>query len=976
MNSSVKNEQFHKWLSELDLREFVALDLETTGLDAAAHRIIEVGAVRFQDGVEVDIFEQLVNPGEPLSPFITELTGLTDDDLQNQPPFSAVANDLLKFIGTVPLVGQNIGFDLGFLSSEGRRLDSTKGRRNPFAFSKHEVLDTAQLCRIFWPEWPRFGLAMLAERFGIEQLSKHRAVADARVTGNVLSQIIEQLPGRIWGEMAGDLAYLTRGTFHRSERFFMRFEKLADEINPPEDVVRQFEKADDAEENTAAELPSLEEVFDEHGLLQKVLPNYELRLAQLQMAQAVKASLEQNEILLCEAPTGVGKSLSYLIAAALWTADAHDEARQVFVSSHTKALQEQLHRKEMHTLHDLRIPVRSAILKGRKNYLCCRRLRSVIREAPAQLSDEDRLRLMPLIRWAATTTTGDISEIGGFRPDSAPWLWAQVCNDSTSCSRSNCGTSKGCFYRIAQERAAKAQIVFVNHALLFSDPSRFTIKPAPLRKFVLDEGHHIERAAASAATVELDSFKLRSTLMRLLEERADRGLLTRLSSALSHLEASNTEIEKLTIALRDHTASFYGTIRSCFDELASVIPSKEAVGISKIRFRHGDRIHQTLSEYGKSLLLQWRELVGQLQKLLRLLSELTGDDSISRELLLELRSSLERLSETEKSLQRIFDATDDEWVYWIQTHTGNRGRTVSLHGRPVLIGPILENNFWPMVDTAVVASATLATDGTFEHCKASLGLGDVPKERLLEKRLPSPFDLKEQMRLFVPVYFPNPRGQSDAWTSHIGQLVAEIMRRQRRGTLVLTTSLKLLDHLATELTPIAKSEQRTLLAQGRDGAPAKLLEEFRKRKDAILLGAANFWEGVDVVGEALQILVVTRLPFDVPTEPWIASRLDKFSDAGLDAFQKLSLPEAVLRLRQGLGRLIRHRHDRGIAIITDSRIFTTRFGALIRSELPVEAIAVTTTDDLWRMCAEFFPEDSQSWSESSSELSYNKTTNR
>ncbi len=976
MNPIEKNSDFQKWRSELGLREFVALDLETTGLDAEIHRIIEVGAVRFRNGKEVDVFEQLVNPGEPLPPFITELTGLTDDDLQSQPPFSTVAKKLLEFIDTSPIVGQNVSFDLGFLASEGRRLDNTKGRRNPFSFSKHEVLDTAQLCRIFWPEWPRFGLALLAERFGIEQVSKHRAVADARTTGSILCKIIEQLPHRVWEEMARDLAYLSRGTFHRSERFFIRLEELAAGIEPPEDVVRQFEQVADTHEKMAEELPSLEEVFDEQGLLEKVLLNYELRPAQLQMAQAVKASLEQNEILLCEAPTGVGKSLAYLIAAALWTVDNTDEARQVFVSSHTKALQEQLHRKEMHTLHDLRIPIRSAILKGRKNYLCCRRLRSVIREAPAQLSDEDRLRLMPLIRWAATTTNGDISEIGSFRPETAPWLWAQVCSDATSCSRSNCGTSKGCFYRIAQERASKAQIVFINHALLFSDPARFALKPAPFRKFVLDEGHHIERAAASAASIELDSFRFRSALMWLLEERADRGLLTRLSSALSRKAASNNEAKKLTMELREHTANLYSAIRSCFDELASVLPSKEAVGISKIRFRHGDRIHQTLSEQGNSLLLQWREFIGEFQKLLRLLSESTGEDSISRELLLELRSSLERLSETEQALQRIFDATDDEWVYWTQTHMNNRGRIVSLHGCPILIGTVLENNFWPLVDTGVVTSATLATDGMFEHCKTNLGLEDVPKERLSETILTSPFDLKEQMRLFAPVYFPNPRGQSDAWMSHIRQLITEVMRRQRRGTLVLTTSLKLLDYLATELTPIAKAEQRTLLAQGRDGAPAKLLEEFRKRKDAILLGAANFWEGIDVVGEALEILIVTRLPFDVPTEPWIASRLDKFSDAGVDAFQKLSLPEAVLRLRQGLGRLIRHRDDRGIAIITDSRVFTTRFGALIRSELPVEAIAVTSPDELWRMCNEFFPESSQYCSKLSSELSYKEATNR
>jgi ATP-dependent DNA helicase DinG len=259
-----------------------------------------------------------------------------------------------------------------------------------------------------------------------------------------------------------------------------------------------------------------------------------------------------------------------------------------------------------------------------------------------------------------------------------------------------------------------------------------------------------------------------------------------------------------------------------------------------------------------------------------------------------------------------------------------------------------------VADTAALTSATLAADGTFDHCKQSLGLAELPPERLQERVLATPFDLPEQMRILIPVYVPSPRGSSEEWVDAIGDLVTGAVRRYRRGTFVLTTSLDLLSRLAAKLAPVAQLERRTLLVQERDGSPAELLEEFRERRDAVLLGAANFWEGVDVVGEALEMLIVTRLPFDVPTEPWIAARHEKLAEEGKDAFYQLSLPEAILRLRQGLGRLIRHRKDRGIAIVADSRVFSARFGAVIRANLPVAAEAATSPAELWQMCDEFF----------------------
>jgi ATP-dependent DNA helicase DinG len=939
-------------LENLGLREFVALDLETTGLDADSERVIEIGAARFRDGGEVEHLEQLVNPGRPLDPFITALTGLTDGDLHDQPPFSTVADTLEDFVSHTPIVGQNVAFDLAFLAAEGKRLSSHRNSAD-FRFAQNEVLDTALLGRVFWPEWPRFGLSSLAERFGVVQASAHRALADARTVGQVLCAMLEILPERIWEEMADDLAYLIGGTFHPAERFFGRVAALAKGRKQERTVLSLESESEKSREHDAGELPSPEEVFGQDGRLKRVLSHFEARPAQLQMAQAVQSALMKNQILLCEAPTGVGKSLAYLFASALWISEDPRLERQVIVSSHTKALQEQLQRKEMRTLRDLGIPVRGAVLKGRDNYLCRRRLRNLIREAPLRLSDEDRIRLMPLVRWSATTTTGDISETGAFLPTAAPWLWAQVCNDSMSCSGSRCTPAKGCFFRAAQERAARSQIVFVNHALLFTEPSRFLQKPAPLRKFVLDEGHHLERAVVSASSIRLDSFFLRGGLARLIEERSERGLLPRLMSARSHEARLDDEVRELLAEIRDGVRGMYGTVRVCFEELPKSLPLETEGGRAKLRFQQGNRVHQAILSTAGNLFVQWKELTAKLETVLHSLQKPGEGERISKEVLLELRSSLDNMAQIEAQLSKVLEADDSDWVFWVEMR--ETGRTsVSLHAAPMFVGSFLQKNFWALTDSVTVTSATLSVQGTFEHLEKKLGLTELPQERLQEEILPSSFDLAQQMLLLVPTYLPHPRIQSEGWGSGVEDVVSEVVRRFRRGTLVLTTSLEFLDRLAAALAPVAQSAKRTLLAQGRDGAPAELLEEFRRRRDAILLGAANFWEGVDVLGEALEILILARLPFDVPTEPWIAARMERLGVDGRDPFYELSLPDTILRLRQGLGRLIRHRQDRGIALITDSRIFTTRFGAMIQASLPVKARPVSSPEDLWELCRGFF----------------------
>lgn len=939
------------WLTELGLSSFVAIDVETTGLDSTSDEIIEVAAARFLDGEIADSFRSFVKPGRSLDPFITQLTGITDDNLRDAPPFSTVAKSFRDFLGDDPLVGHNVEFDLGFLRAAGTGVSRGRSTGNSFAFPRARIVDTAVLGRVFWSELTSFSLGSLTRTFGISRERSHRALDDAQATGELLSRMGAQVSARVWHSLAADLHRLIASTTHRSRFFFNALVRLSKGIERP-DSAEPPAQIDYIEDTDAEE--SVSELLGQGGRFERYLPFFQHRTPQIELAQSVEEALCNSRVLLAEAPTGVGKSLAYLVPAIRWALNSDDEHRQVIVSSFTKVLQEQLHRKDVRDIQlALGQPFRSAVLKGRINYLCRRRLRRLLREAEERLSDADRIQLMPLLRWAELTRTGDISEISGFSPRHNPHLWAQVSSDAIACSGSACSAAKGDFHRLAQDRAAKAHVVFVNHALLASDWTRLSAGGG--RRIVLDEAHQFERAIVGAATLEISAAFFRSILTRLIEERAERGLLCALAS---RLPLDSAELHERLTAITTDTRALHAISRHAFSSVAETLIAHLGLNqnSAKLRCRYGDRIHEVMRIHLEPLWEGWQRLSRALNDLAGLAADQKGEERLPPDLLFELRSAAESVENLSDRLNRLFAHEDANQVSWIEFGRGASSAWCSMFIAPVSVGEMMGKSFWPQVDSAILTSATMAADGSFDVIRESLGITNADN-RLQQIVVGSPFDLPRQMEAFVPLNIPDPRRDTRGHTASVTAIVSEIVTRFARGTMVLSTSNELAAHITKALIPVMKQADRVLLSQTGGASLPDLLERFRESRDSVFIGAASLWEGVDVVGDALQILIVTKLPFDVPTDPWIAARCEQLQESGKDPFANYSLPVATLRLKQGLGRLIRHPGDRGVAVIADPRLAATRYGQMMCRSLPVQPQPVADDQQLLLEIERFFEEN-------------------
>jgi len=903
-----------EWLAGLGLERFVAIDLETTGITAASDEIIEVGAVLFEHGAPVDQFQSFLNPGKSLPPFIVQLTGITDRDLVGAPDFNDIHDELLKFIGDAPLVGQNINFDLSFLVASGGAA---------YRFPGKLILDTAETARIFWAEYPRFSLGNLCHRFGVELTSAHRAVDDAQATGEVLISMIRRLPTRVWADLADQLAALSSTAHHRADRFFESLRLLAVDLPPP---TGQDIDSPDRDELTAID----EQVLTVGGVFERELPGFRTRPQQLVMADYVRATFRDESILLLEAPTGTGKSLGYLVPSLEWAfAGDEESSRQVVVSSHTRSLQEQLAQKEIADIgraHNAQIP--AAVLKGRENYLCKRRLRSALTDLDGRLSEGDRLKLLPLIRWSMLTKRGDVGEIGGFRPEHEPVLWSMVCSDGAACAGGLCGAHRGDFYRLALDQAKAAKLLLVNHALLATDFARFIGGEGAEKRLVIDEAHQFERAVVSAYTANFSYKVTRNTLGQLTDERAARGLLVKLSRDIKDEDLS-AELIALDVAAK----SLFQRARTGFQEAAGA-KSQDDRSESRSRIRPNTPLQEHIEVSLASLVEELDDFERRLAKLADALSHESDLPKDVRDRVLELRSAAAGVTELVETGKRVLSADDSAYVYWSESAQQRGAQTVGLFASPISVAEQLDRMLWSRVQGAVLTSATLAHRSEFNVIETALGLKHVASERVTRALIDSPFNLEKQMRCYGPAFLPPPQ-QTGQHLDGVGKMLIALLNEIPRSCLVLCTSYASVEILGKLLTPAARKLHRPLYQQSSGRDTHELLRAFRESNAGILLGSSGMWEGIDLVGDALELLVVVKLPFDVPTDPWHEARGELAEARSEDPFYTLSIPSCTIRLRQGLGRLIRHADDRGVAIIADSRLITTRYGKAMQQSLPV-----------------------------------------
>ena len=638
----------------------------------------------------------------------------------------------------------------------------------------------------------------------------------------------------------------------------------------------------------------IDRVLGPDGALARALPGFEVRDSQRAMAAAVGEVVAEGGVLLAEAGTGTGKTLAYLVPAIL-------SGQRVLVSTGTKNLQEQLIDKDVPLLRQaLGVPFRATCMKGRGNYLCLHRFEQV-RLDDRPRDDGTRVALTLIEDWAARTGTGDRAELEEL-PDDLP-LWPSIAATTENCLGSDCPRYQDCFVTRMRQQAAESDVVIVNHHLLCADAAvrrhSFGAVIPECQVAIVDEAHQLEDVATQYFGVAVTSFKMDHLV-------ADAGAAQAAAGT-----GAGAERQRYALAVEKVAT----TARAFFLELQARRPGvrqrdEAPTGLFDERLRvTGETLAQAVGESGLELI----DALTHLEEVVTLLRDVPED----------VRSIGRRAGETRDDLRFLLRADADEYVYFLEL----RGRGVSLRAAPIDVSHIIRDVLIDRTPAVVLTSATLSVGGSFGYIKARLGVGAAA-----EVRVPSEFDYQQQALLYLPRRMPDPR--SPEYVAAVAREAEALLRASEGRAFLLFTSYSAMREVHARLAPLLPYP---MLVQGT--APRSVIvEQFRRTPNAVLFGTSSFWQGVDVVGEALSCVIIDRLPFASPADPVTAARIDALNRRGLDAFSAYQVPLAILSLLQGVGRLIRHRQDRGVMAIMDPRLQSMGYGRRFLASLPAAPV--------------------------------------
>lgn len=715
------------------------------------------------------------------------------------------------------------------------------------------------------------------------------------------------------------------------------------------------------------ELLSLEEigaVFAVDGMMAQ-LKGYEQRDEQVRMAFAVAEAFNGDRVTLVEAGTGTGKSLAYLVPAILW---ATRNNQRVVVSTNTINLQEQLIKKDLPFLsRNSRVEFKAVLVKGRGNYACLRKLEHAEAE-PALFPDESSTELTTIIEWARNSQDGCRSDLA-FTPHRNSW--EEVCCEADQCSRSRCKHFGRCFFYRARREASSARVLVVNHSLLLSDIvlrketgyDATAILP-PFTRLILDEGHHLEDVATTHLSLIIARSDILKQLHRLVPLKSNRAaLLTIISSRITRdlPESQEGLYAELSALLESHLLprahDLAGLTEQTMDWLA-ISMEHDAAGLTG----REQKLRITPEIECRPF---WQEVRMRLHALADALNDYTSalrtllrrSEDLPEKLREKLADQLLDTGGIEGRLQAMADGllffiTDAlGYCRWIETRTGARGVQARLCAAPLDISAQIKETVLDRLKTVIVTSATLTVGGEFDYLKKRTGFGLLPKERLSELRLASPFDYTRQVFVAIPEDMPEPT--ASGYREALEERILKAVAISRGGAFILFTSYDLLNRVYAALSPDLARIGLMALKQGETGRHA-LLAQFRKEGNTVLFGTDSFWEGVDVKGKALRLVIISRLPFHVPTEPVQQARAEKIKADGGDSFRDYSVPQAVIKFRQGFGRLIRSRDDRGAVLILDRRVINKGYGRIFLRSLPETEIVKGDSKEIFAKMERFF----------------------
>ncbi|MBX2998975.1 MAG: 3'-5' exoribonuclease [Caldilineaceae bacterium] len=922
-------------------RTFVALDLETTGLDSGRDAIIEIGAVRFQGETILDRFATFVHPQRPIPLRIQQITGIDDRAVSGAPTIDQVASELLAFVdGTVDaVVAHSAPFDIGFLGRAGIHFH-------------RPTLDTHELATILLPGLSSYSLGELCRSLRIDLPHAHRALDDAEAAARLLMQIqarIRALPRsilRMMVDCGGDSTWAPLLLFREAldlaqiEPVWPGTEGGIVHPLPPDDRPQSYP-------TSAVTEATLSDFFAADGPLARQMGDgYEMRKGQVEMAHTVLSALNDGGHHLIEAGTGTGKSLAYLLPAALW-AMTHNQ--RVVIATDTITLQEQLLEKEIPQIlaivaelypgqSPLRPPLRTALLKGRSHYLCLHRLHTWLNGR--NLSHLDLRLLARVLVWLPQTQNGDLDELAIYDAQERA-IWQQITSDPLTCTLERCGTATTTptsmswllpsgapqdFYWNARQRGGEAHLLVVNHALLMADlQSGGRLLPA-YEHLIVDEAHRLENAATEQFTYRIDNLQIEALLKRLPLPAEARDRL-----------APYPDCHRLARQVVGGVRTMLPAMRTFIESLLRVILRQPEIQEQTGQIQRLDLDKLRQQPRWSQVEIEWDTISAGLRRLGRMLEKLAADlqsergptaavgwqDDPHGSVLNHLQWGQSRLAEMDSQLETLISGSSGqrrETISWLELNTKTNDLTFCV--APVHVSDLLEKQLLRPRRTAILTGATLRTDEGFDFIQERLGCWNA-STRAIE----SPFDYQSQVLLYLPSDVP--MIDRSGYQSAIERAIIEAARGAEGRTLVLFTSHA---HLRATADAVRAPLDQTGVAVLEHGfsSRGRLLRDFRTGRRSVLLGTGTFWEGIDMPGEMLSCLVIVRLPFAVPTDPLVAAR----SRAYDNPFLEYTVPDAVLRFRQGFGRLIRRADDRGVVVLLDSRIWQRDYGSAFLDALP------------------------------------------
>lgn len=920
--------------------DVIVLDTETTGLSCAENELIEISAARLRGREVVDRFDTFVHPNGLIPPEITELTSITNADVAHAPRAEEAVVALEEFVQGCPVIAHNATFDRSFI-------ESVKG-----GVRVSDIwIDSLALSRIALPRLSSHKLATMAELFGCAAVS-HRASDDVEAlcgVWRILLCALTDLPGglmRLLADMHPDVRWPYRPIFS-----FLAGERQGETFSL-EAARAQVMQADaepdhiDADELPGLTMPRRDEIelrYAPGGLVNDMYASYEPRAEQIVMASEVRDAFATSTHRVIEAGTGVGKSIAYLVPAA---EAAKRNKITVGIATKSNNLTDQLMYQELPKLaRELDGGLSFCALKGFDHYPCLLKLESLAagREITTNRDPADTLTAIAVLyAFACQSPTGDLDSLG------IRWRSvnrADLTTSSRECARGNCRFfNRGCFVRCARRRAAKADIVVTNHSLLFRNVAADGKILPPIRHWIIDEAHSVEKEARRQWALSVSADESRMVFERL--GGAQSGALGRLTHALASSDAAT-----LFLGLGAKAASSASraslAMAELFEAVRELSRNGKADGYADANIWIGPELRAHRGwEYFEPTARTAIDALDEAGKNLSSLAESVGAEN--PEMVIEVADGARRIKEMKSTLSLILEGADEHYVYSLQVNKARRAGGEALTAERMDIGEALAEQWLPEMHSVVFTSATVTVSNSFDHFNHSVGLDRLPKGSFSCVQLESSYNFQENMAVVVAGDIPDPRDR-DAYLAAMENLLVDVHMAMGGSTLTLFTNRRDMEDLYGRVEPRLSRQGLELACQLRGTSVKRLRDRFLSEESSSLFALKAFWEGFDASGATLRCVVIPKLPFANPTEPLSCERNVREERA----WAKYSLPDAVLEVKQAAGRLIRTSTDRGVLVLADSRLLSKGYGKKFLSSLPsqfqrIDAEQVGRYIKLWR----------------------------